>query len=157
MLSNLVALDLDKSLDALAESVGAQYSRYSDDIHFSVTSEQFSKAAAIKVVQRASVEVLRHGFSLNRAKTTIAGPGNRRLVLGILVDGERLRLCKQFRRRLEWHYRHCLVDPAKHATVKGFDSVLGLKHHVCGLLAFARAVDPELVAHLEEKSIAWPV
>ena len=157
MLSNLVARELDDLLDSLADELGGEYSRYSDDIYLSFADENFSKVDAARVVRKVGIQVEKHGFDLNQAKTAIAGPGHRRLVLGILVDRDRLRLCRAFRRRLEWHYRNCLADPATHATHKAFDSVAGLKNHVNGLLAFARSVDPEYVASLEEHPIAWPV
>jgi RNA-directed DNA polymerase len=157
MLSNLVAFGLDDALSAIADDIGAQYTRYSDDLHFSIASANFTKVDAVKLVRRISAIITTHGFDLNRSKTAIAGPGHRRLVLGILVDGHSPRLSREFRRRLEWHYRHCLADPAHHAEVKSFDSVLGLKNHVNGLLVFAKAIDPHYVARLEERPIAWPI
>ncbi len=157
MLSNLVARGLDRALDSIADELRGEYSRYSDDMYFSFADGSFSKSDAARLVRRVGIQAKRHGFDLNQAKTAIAGPGHRRLVLGILVDRDRLRLCRAFRRRLEWHYRHCLANPAAHAVCKAFDSVAGLKNHVNGLLAFARSVDPEYVASLEERPIAWPV
>ena len=156
MLSNLVARNLDDVLDVMLKELGGEYSRYSDDIYLSFSNKSFSQTDAVRLVRRVGIQVRKHGFELNNAKTAIAGPGHRRLVLGILVDRRRLRLCRVFRRRLEWHYRHCLVDPAKHATKKEFDSVAGLRNHLDGLLAFAKSVDPEYVAKLEKQPIRWP-
>ena len=157
MLSNLVSRDLDESLSNLSKVVGAEYSRYSDDIFFSSSEKTFSKSNAVELTRQAQLCIEKHGFDLNRSKTSIAGPGHRRLVLGILVDRDRLRLSRAFRRRLEWHYRHCLRDPAAHATVKGFNSIRGLRNHLNGLLSFARSVDPQYVAALEKTPIPWPV
>lgn len=155
-LSNLVARDMDEALCVLANTAGFEYSRYSDDMYFS-SSCVTAKTDAIALARRAAAKITAAGFELNDSKTAIAGPGHRRVVLGILVDGERLRLTKQFRRRVEWHYRHCLVNPAQHAYVKGFRTVVGLKNHLTGLLAHARAVDPAFVERLEQDSISWPV
>ena len=157
VLSNLVAFSLDVSLFSLATTMNVEYSRYSDDIYFSTQSLSFKKEDAIDLVRQATTIISRHDFDLNRSKTAIAGPGHRRLVLSILVDGNKLKLSKQFRRNLEWHYRNCLSDPATHATQKRFNSVLGLKNYLNGLISFAQDIDPEYVSRLKQHIINWPV
>ena len=156
-LSNLVAHKMDASLNKLASDAGFEYSRYSDDMYFSSSLPTIKKSDAVHLARRASVVIEAAGFDLNRSKTAITGPGHRRIVLGLLVDGTRLRLGPENRRRIEWHYRHCLVDPTQHAVKKDFRSVLGLKNHLVGLMAYARAVDSTFAAKYEASQINWPV
>jgi hypothetical protein len=126
-------------------------------MYFSSFQSDATKRTAINVVRRAQSIIAKQGFLLNASKTRIAGPGHRKLVLGILVDGERPKLSREFRRRLEWHIRHCANDPSAHAQAKGFESVLGLKNHVEGLLAFARSVDPDYASKLDDLGIDWRI
>lgn len=156
-LSNLVSRKMDQVLTDYADHCGWEYSRYSDDMYLSSIQPETTKDAAIDVVRRVRRIAEDHGFILNGTKTRIAGPGHRKLVLGILVDRNRPRLSREFRRRVEWHVRQCAKDPAAHAAKKGFDSLSGLRNHVEGLLAFARSVDPEYASQLSNPPIPWPV
>ncbi len=51
------------------------------------------------------------------------------------------------------------VGPALHAEKRGFTSVIGLRHHLAGLVAFARQIEPEYSAAISErmKCIRWPL
>ena len=104
--------------------------------------------------------MVRHGLSPNRAKTKIVTAGSRKIVLGLLVDGELPRLSREFKSNLRMHLyylNHPMIGPRGHAESRGFESIIGLRAHVRGLIAHAQLVEPEYAsARLEEfNNIAW--
>jgi RNA-directed DNA polymerase len=103
MLSNLAVTDLDKNLCLIAEKFGLRYSRYADDLTFSTPKKSFGRSNAIRLVGDVYKELIAHGLSPNRAKTSIVSPGARKVVLGLLVDGPHPRLTREFRSRLRMH------------------------------------------------------
>ena len=161
LVSNIVALELDKALSAVAERAHLTYTRYADDMTFSTMSHKFTREQAVQVVDDVQQVLRQHGFWPNKAKTRIVSPRARKVVLGLLVDGSEPRLAKEFKERLRVHL-HCLthpeIGPVKHAMHRGFDSVLGLQHHVFGLAAFAAGIEPKWGKHCQKalRTVAWP-
>ncbi|MBB4637515.1 retron-type reverse transcriptase [Longimicrobium terrae] len=159
MLSNLVMRDLDEGLAQLAEAAGYTYTRYADDLAFST-----AKDVGLEHVQRLRKSVLlklaKSGFSGNLRKTVIRGPGARRMVLGILVDGHEPRLAREYKDALRQHLYYLLSPahgPAKHAGARNL-SVSTLFYHVRGKIAWAERVEPSFgSACLEEfEKVDWP-
>jgi retron-type reverse transcriptase len=83
-LANLCAFRLDIRLHALAESMGAVYSRYADDMVFS------GDATLERAMDRFHVQVaaiaLEEGFRVNTRKTRMMRAGTRQQVTGIVVN-----------------------------------------------------------------------
>lgn len=160
-LANMVMNELDARLSARAEELGWIYTRYADDLAFS-TREESNRKEARKVVALAKAEVSRCGFELNESKTVIAPPGARRVVLGLLVDNDAPRLTRGFRNNLETHL-HALtkvtIGPDRHRRARGFDSLIGMRRHIGGLLAFAHYVDPAYAAkrYAIFNTVQWPL
>lgn len=82
--ANLCAFRLDIRLHALAESMGAVYSRYADDLVFS------GDAMLERALDRFHVQVaaiaLEEGFRINTRKTRMMRAGTRQQVTGIVVN-----------------------------------------------------------------------
>lgn len=144
MLSNLVAMPMDQTLEKLANELGAVYTRYADDITLSLTEQLPSGITTGDIHRKITRAITQHGFELNKKKTRVAGPGSKKVVLGLLVDGQSPRLSKQMYKRIERLLYACgkfgLEATAKH---EGFDSVLGFENHLAGLIAFTKDVDVE--------------
>ena len=160
MLSNLSVSKFDRDVDTISDGYDLRYSRYADDISLSTSAVSFSRAKAVDVVRKVCKAMVTHGLSPNRAKTRIRPPGSRRIVLGLLVDGPTPRLTKEFKSRLRMHLyylNHPTIGPVGHAENRGFDSIVGLRAHVRGLIAHAQVVEPEYArARLAEfNNIAW--
>ena len=159
MLSNLVMRDLDERLIALAAQHGMRYTRYADDLAFSCTKRR-DRAHIERFKRLVLAELSREGFSYNHRKTVIRGPGTRRIVLGMLVDGPSPRLPREFKDMLRLHLYYLGSPnhgPSKHALSRR-KSVSGLYHHVRGLIGWAMSVEPDFGARLLEKfyAIEWP-
>jgi RNA-directed DNA polymerase len=112
----------------------------------------FSREQASAVIKRTAQALKGYGLSIHRAKTRVITPGARKIVLGLLVDGDRPRLLPEFRRRLEVHVRGVekFGLPA-HATHRRFDSILAMINHVDGCIAFASSVDKDYAETLDER------
>jgi RNA-directed DNA polymerase len=141
-LANAVATPLDHDLHRLATSAGFVYTRYSDDMVMS-TSRAFHRPQAIPLIREVERLVAARRFRLHHKKTRVIPPGARHLVLGLIVDGQVVRLTPEFRRRVEVHVRGVrkfgLVEHHEH---RGFRSLLSFVNHVEGCLAFAMSVEP---------------
>ncbi|MEH2500219.1 RNA-directed DNA polymerase [Bradyrhizobium sp. AZCC 1678] len=141
MLANLTSLRLDSVLQALADRNGLTYTRYSDDIVFS-TGGYFDGKRAGTLLNEVDRIFKSFGHALHRKKVSVAPPGARKVVLGLLVHGDRLRLTKDYRARLADHVRGLdRFGLAAHAEHRDFASIWGMVRHVRGLLNYAIAVE----------------
>ncbi len=65
--------------------------------------------------------------------------------LGVLIDRERPRVSKEFRNNIETHIyalNHPKIGASAHQSQRGFASIIGMRKHIAGLIAFAHQVDP---------------
>jgi RNA-directed DNA polymerase len=144
MLSNLVAQKLDVTLFDYAQENGFIYTRYADDLAFSASA--LPKGKSIAKLKREIVSLIRkNGFRENCKKIRIAGPGSKKVVLGLLIDGEQPRLTREFRKRIDRNiYSIEKYGIEAVAENDGFDSVYGFFNHVSGLMSFVHDVDLDL-------------
>jgi len=162
MLANFAMIEADKELNDLAIGFGLVYSRYADDLTFSTSSKNFSHAQAGEFIWKVYRVIEKYGFLPNVTKTKIASPRSRKIVLGLLVDGQKPRLTRDFRSKMRlplYYLKHPQVGPLNHAKKLGFIAVTGFKNHVYGLARYAYQVDEaygkDLIAQLDK--VAWPV
>lgn len=100
MLSNLAARKLDESLDKYALDNGFVYTRYADDI--TISASNLASARLVGKIQRNIIRRIRQsGFKENTKKTGVAGPGSKKTVLSLLVDGCAPRLSREMYRRID--------------------------------------------------------
>ena len=161
MLANLAMMELDEEVECLANSVGLTYTRYADDMAFSSQqSDCLTRETAQAFVRQVYLILGKWGLRPNLSKTKIRGPGARKIVLGMLVDGSRLRLPKEYHDKLRMHYYYIhKLGPTKHAKARKFASVFQLRRHLEGLIHHVRHVDSvkgEKWMHIHN-TVAWPV
>lgn len=98
-LSNLIARRLDLRLSAAAKIASLSYTRYADDLTFSGNHVSASTMHLVKSIVESE------GFSINNEKTLLAN-GQKKIVTGISVSGDRLKLPRSTRRALrqEFHF-----------------------------------------------------
>jgi RNA-directed DNA polymerase len=150
MLANLTMRTLDRRLSLLAQREGWTYTRYADDLAFS-KSNKSSRIAAMRLAKQVAHELELAGLTDHREKTSIAPPGARKVLLGVLVDRDRPRLTRAFRNNIETHLfalTNKKIGPAAHRQKRGFASTVGMRRHIEGLIAFAHRVDPSYAAKL---------
>ncbi|HEX5884660.1 MAG TPA: reverse transcriptase family protein [Pyrinomonadaceae bacterium] len=144
MLANLAVQGLDEKLQAIADKVGLRYTRYADDLIFSTADKSFGRERSIQFIGDAYSALGEHGLTPNTSKTLIVPPGARKVVLGLLVDGPKPRLTRDFRAKMRMHLHFLLhknVGPKAHASNRGFSSAEGLRQHLLGLISFAAQID----------------
>lgn len=159
MLANLVARKLDESIQAVADRHGLVYTRYADDLCLSARGEM-GRETVSRVRTQVFAAIHASGFMVNKQKTRISGPGSRKEVVGLLVDGVRPVLPKHTRARIDrLLYAISTYGIAAVAAHDGFDSPLGLYHHLAGLVAYVHDVDPIAAAKFQDrlKSVPHPL
>jgi retron-type reverse transcriptase len=104
-LANLCAFNLDLRLQAAAESLGARYSRYADDLVFS-GGRQFERAAR-RFISLVGAIALEEGFSINFRKTRVMSKASSQRVNGIVVN-EKLNVKRRERDQLKAILHNCV-------------------------------------------------
>lgn len=151
-LANRIAKSLDVELQAIADASGFVYSRYSDDLTFS-SPAPFSRTEGVRLISSVSKAIGLAGHKPHKRKTRLVPPGSRKVVLGLLVSDDGVRLLPEFRRQTENHIRAAgKFGIQLHSSKRGFDSVLSMINHVDGRLAFAYGIDP---AWTKPAMLAW--
>ena len=159
MLANLAFKPVDERLEQLARKHGLRYTRYADDLAFSTAG--VSSYQAMARVRREVYRILNEGgFRPNERKGVIRGPGTRRIILGMLVDGKRPALQRSYKDLIRLHLYYLKSKdhgPAVHASQKK-RSVSSMYHHVRGLIAWAKCIDQPFgdAALKEFNSVTWP-
>jgi RNA-directed DNA polymerase len=161
MLANLAVRALDEAVTAIADRRGLIYTRYADDLTLSTRDPAFTRKLASKAIGEIYAVMGRVGLSPNVTKTRVAPPGARKVVLGLLVDGQTPRLTRDFKASLRQHLyylRRKEFGPARHALRRRFVAISGLRHHIRGLIAFAGQIEPEYGRRClrEFAEIDWP-
>lgn len=86
MLANWAMTRTDDALTALALEREFRYSRYADDLAFS--SDKDRSLPEMRDLQQEVCRILNEAaFKPNQRTAVIRGPGSRRIVLDLLVDG----------------------------------------------------------------------
>jgi RNA-directed DNA polymerase len=100
-LTNTLSLRLDRRLAGLARRLGWRYTRYADDLTFSLPADHVGKprlGSLLGIVRRV---VVAEGFRLNHEKTRVARSGGRQQITGLVVNGAGLpRVPRKLRRQL---------------------------------------------------------
>lgn len=162
MLANLAVRDFDVKVSQIADRHGLVYTRYADDLTLSTDSKTFSRERVGPVIEEIYEAMVDAGLSPNTSKTHVLPPGARKVVLGLLVDRDEPYLPRAFKANLRQHLyylRHPAFGPAAHAVRRKFVSVVGLRHHVEGLIAFAQQIEPSFAAKCaaDLSKVDWPL
>ena len=140
MLSNLAARELDERLFKFAIQNGLVYTRYADDITLSTRDLPHG---SIGNIHNKIIHIIRTcRFMENKKKTRIAGPGSKKIVMGLLVDGDKPRLSKKTYKRIDNHLHAIKIYGISETAIhENFDSPYGFYNHLMGLLSFVKDVD----------------
>ncbi len=148
MLANLVCAGLDKELQKLAQAKELIYSRYADDMTFS--GQMSSRLDAALVIKKMSREISNHGFSINHQKTSISKNGGRKIVTGLSVADDVVRLPRIFKNNLKKDvYYLCTYGVEEHCARIGQKNRFSYLMHVAGRIQYAKIIEPKLAARLD--------
>lgn len=136
-ISNIVCLKLDKRLSKLAESYHANYTRYADDITFSGNHGIKKCSVIIKEI------VQDEGFTINEKKTRLAFKYQRQEVTGIIVNDNKIRLNKDYKRKLSQEIYFCTkYGISDHMKKINCDKAF-YKEHLYGKAYFVKMIEPD--------------
>jgi hypothetical protein len=100
-LTNTLCLRLDQRINGLAKRLGWRYTRYADDLTFSLPADHQGKpklGALLGLVKRI---VEAEGFTIHPDKTRVARQGGRQKVTGLVVNGnQKPRVPRKLKRQL---------------------------------------------------------
>lgn len=141
-IANVIMNAVDKKLNSFAIENGFIYTRYSDDLTFS-TSSQWSRKQFPKFHSTVATVLDEFGFELHKRKTRLIPPRSRKIILGIVVEADSIHLPKEFKSRVERMVRLSAISGIICRSGKeGYGSFLNFVAHVEGSLAYAYNVEP---------------
>lgn len=136
-ISNLVARKLDRRLGGLCSKLGVSYSRYADDLTFSLPSKD--KVSVGYLFARVRHIVAAEGFAINEAKGRVQRAGGRQEVTGIVVN-HGLTLRREEFKRLRAVLHDAKQNGLEAANCKNHPN---FREHLLGKIAYVTMVDPE--------------
>lgn len=155
-LSNLVCIDLDKELTLLATSHKATYSRYADDLCFSLPIG--CRKSALNIKKEVSKILRKYGFSDNSKKTRIIPPGARKILTGLNINNDLPRIPKEIRDSVRMHLHYAKKNGiAFHCKERSFRSVIGFKNYLSGVIGYIYSIDLKLGQKFRKEfnSLPW--
>lgn len=100
-LTNTLGLSMDRRLAGLARKLGWRYTRYADDLTFSLPAGHQGPPRVGTLLGSIRRVVEAEGFRVHPDKTAVARPGGRQRITGLVVNGAAPpRVPRDFRRRL---------------------------------------------------------
>jgi len=135
-LANLCAWRMDCRLNGLAQSCGAVYTRYADDLAFS-GGQAFEKCVTRFATQAAAI-VMEEGFSVHHRKTRVMRQGVRQYLAG-LVTNEKVNVVRGDFERLKAILTNCVRHGPESQNREGHPS---FRLHLAGRVGFVEMVNP---------------
>ncbi|OPZ83909.1 MAG: Reverse transcriptase (RNA-dependent DNA polymerase) [Firmicutes bacterium ADurb.Bin419] len=135
MITNIICRDLDKRLNGLAKSFGFIYTRYADDMSFSIN--EVSDLNEGRFCGLVSKIVSEEGFKINKAKTRYLRKNNCQSVTGIVVNNDQLAVRKKWVKR----FRAAIYNARKQKAAGELSNAT--KNEISGMAAWLKSVNEE--------------
>lgn len=137
MLSNIVAITLDKRLMAFAKAHNLRYTRYADDLAFS------GDEIPVKFIEYISKIIISCGFIVNEKKTILQQNKNKRILTGISIADSVIKIPREYKRKLKQEI-HCIrkfgiSTHIRRQKIKNPDYLLS----IIGKIHFWLSVEPD--------------
>jgi hypothetical protein len=141
IISNIMLYNLDVALLQIADDVGANYTRYADDMTFSHPSAG-ALWRLLPIIENAIRRNARPVLRLNNQKTKVFSPKNHRGVTGLTLSNDGLiSLGRARKRRIQSTVHHFLLGKLDSERIR----------ELGGWLSFAKEVEPGFIDRLEVK------
>lgn len=142
MLSNIIATKMDYRFEALARKKKFRYSRYADDLTFSIGSE--GKLPSLKLITEI---ISSEGFFVNDKKTKYMKKGCKQYVTGLTTTNG-INVNKHYRKNISEHIYYSRKYGVKNHLIRRkeeFPNYNSLKFHnwLYGHLCFIKSVNEE--------------
>jgi hypothetical protein len=140
-LTNTLCLRLDRRLSGLAKRLGWRYTRYADDLTFSLPADHEGEPAIGTLLGLVRRVVEAEGFQLHPDKTRVHRRGGRQQVTGLVVNGD---APPRVPRRLRRQLRAAAHNLRQGKPLKDGETAACLT----GYAAYVHLTDPSLAAKL---------
>lgn len=144
MLTNIICRNLDARLSGLAVKYGYQYTRYADDMSFTLDGEKEAKLG--QFLNYAEKIIKEEGFQINQKKTRILRPNTCQSVTGIVLNGEQPGVSKKWVKNFRALLHHAKLEAEKGEIPKA------MQYQISGRVAWLKEVNPERYQALIEKA-----
>lgn len=137
MLSNIVAKSLDNRLMRYSKRFNLKYTRYADDLAFSGDS------IPVKHIYYITNIINSCGFTVNEKKTILQQDKHRRIITGISIADDFIRVPREYKRKLKLEIhcirKHGLLGHMRKHKIKNPDYLLS----IIGKIHFWLSVEPD--------------
>ena len=137
-LTNVLCLKLDQRLTGLAESMGWRYTRYADDLTFSIPRKSKKDPKVGALIGTVKQIVSEEGFEVHPDKTKVHRSGGAQRVTGLVVNGEgEVRVPREIKRRIRAAIHNLkngkpLKDGETISTIEGYAAYIAMTDQELG-------------------------
>lgn len=156
MIANIIATKTDYRFEALAKKMNFSYSRYADDLTFSIHKN--GKLPSLKLITKIITE---EGFFINAKKTKYMKKGCKQYVTGLTTTNG-VNVSKKYRREISEHIYYCRkygVESHLKRREKEFPKYNRMNFHdwLYGHLCFMKSINDKASTKLLEdfNKINW--
>ncbi len=136
-LSNIISKKLDKRLIFFAKKFELKYTRYADDLTFS------GNEIPAKLIDYIEKIIIDEGFKINEAKTRLYKNKSKRIVTGISVSGDVIKIPREYKRALKAELHYIFKFGLKSHTSKKKIRKSNYIFSIFGKINFWLSVEPE--------------
>lgn len=136
-LSNIVCLKLDKRFNILCNKIGANYTRYADDITIS------GDESIVKYCKTFMKIIYTEGFTVNKEKIKVIVGNKKKTVTGIVVN-EKLSVDRKIKRDLRQHIYYCKKFGVRDHLKRIECNKSFYKEYLYGIAYFIKSVELEV-------------
>ncbi len=136
MITNIICQRLDKRLKGLSDKFGLTYSRYADDLSFSLKDQkEVNLGRFCGLIYKITKE---EGFEINNSKTRFLRKNNQQKITGIILNNSELGLPRKWIKnyRAAIHNANILLKTSKEIPKEK-------KNEIAGMTSWVRSVNSE--------------
>ena len=138
-MSNLILKEMDDELDKFSKYRKMTYTRYADDMSFSSNVDIFC------LLQDLYNIVNKYSFQINEKKTCYYQDPHRKIVTGLIVKEDEVKIPKKFKRKLKQEIYYCQrFGVQQHLEYTRNCERIGFKEYLYGKAYYVAMVEPEL-------------
>lgn len=135
MITNIICRDLDVRLNGLAKCFGFVYTRYADDMSFSINEASDLKEG--RFCGLVSKIVSEEGFKINKEKTRYLRKNNCQSITGIVVNNDQLAVRKKWVKK----FRAAIYNATKQKKAGNLSG--STKNEISGMASWLKSVNSE--------------
>ena len=135
MITNIICRRLDKRLNGLAQKFGFNYTRYADDMSFTVNDE-FNVNIG-RFCGLISSIIKDEGFKINKNKTRFLRKNNRQEITGVVINNNQLGIPRKWIRK----FRAAIYNANK--LKNNGELPIEIKREISGMASWVKSVNPE--------------